>query len=159
MKNVKLLGLVLIFALFACSGAGDKEDAHLVYGENPDYENVQTPTALRAALEQSDSIAANFEGKVLEVCKKKGCWMKVDYGAEAPLMVTFKDYGFFVPEEIEGEEVILEGTVKKELIDIATLQHYAEDAGKSQEEIDAIDQPEEKYTMVATGVRVKDVSL
>ncbi len=159
MKKVVLLGVVCALVFTSCSDTTGKEDAHLVFGENPDYENVQTSKALRADLEQADSIFANFEAKVLEVCKKKGCWMKVDYGAEAPLMVSFKDYGFFVPEEIEGEEIVLEGTVKKELIDVATLQHYAEDAGKSRAEIDAIDKPEEKYTMVATGVRIKDTNL
>ena len=36
------------------------------------------------------------------------------------------------------------------------LKHYAEDEGKSQEEIDAISEPEFAYTFEAIGVIIKE---
>ena len=81
--------------------------------------------------------------------------MKMDIGGDKELMVRFKDYGFFVPMDSEGKVAIIEGKVKKSVIPVDELKHYAEDAGKSQEEIDAITEPEEKLTFLADGVLIK----
>jgi len=82
--------------------------------------------------------------------------MKVDMGNGSTLRVTFKDYGFFVPKDIVGKTVVFEGQAKVETVPVETLRHYAEDAGKSQEEIAAITSPEEKINFVASGVMVND---
>ena len=42
-----------------------------------------------------------------------------------------------------------------ETYDVDYLKHLAQDAGKSQEEIDAISEPETKLSYVATGVLIK----
>jgi hypothetical protein len=105
-----------------------------------------------ASKEESKTI--KLKGKVLAVCKKKGCWMKMEMGGEqnAQLFIRFKDYGFFVPKDCDGKTAIIEGIAKKETITVAQLRHYAKDAGKSKKEIEAITQPERKYTFQATGV-------
>lgn len=96
------------------------------------------------------------KGKIVETCKKKGCWMTIDMGDDKELFVKFKDYGFFVPREgVNGKEMIMKGVAKKEVISVDELKHYAEDAGKSEAEIKAITQPKEKYTFMATGVVIK----
>ena len=46
------------------------------------------------------------------------------------MRVTFKDYGFFVPKKSAGYIAIVQGEVRKEWVDVETLRHYAEDAGK-----------------------------
>ena len=89
---------------------------------------------LAATLGDSDSMRVKTKGKIVSVCQKKGCWMKVDMGEGKTMRVTFKDYGFFVPKDAAGKEVVLEGKVQKQLTDIETLRHYAEDEGKSEEE-------------------------
>jgi Domain of unknown function (DUF4920) len=80
--------------------------------------------------------------------------MKMDMGGKE-LMIRFKDYGFFVPKDCDGKTATIQGKVKKEVIDVATLRHYAEDAGKTKEEIEKITKPEEKYTFEAVGVILK----
>ena len=71
------------------------------------------------------------------------------------MRVTFKDYGFFVPREgVEGNTTFIHGTLKKEIIDVSTLKHYAMDAGKTEAEIEAIDEPVEEITFVANGVLI-----
>jgi hypothetical protein len=73
------------------------------------------------------------------------------------MRVTFKDYGFFVPKEgMEGKEVVFEGVAKRKVTDVDMLKHFAEDAGKSQEEIDAITEPKVELTFVANGVIIKE---
>ena len=54
------------------------------------------------------------------------------------MRVTFKDYEFFVPKEgMEGNEALIDGIVTRTVTDVDTQKHYAEDAGKSQEVIEA----------------------
>jgi hypothetical protein len=68
------------------------------------------------------------------------------------VMVRFKDYGFFVPKDIAGRRVLMNGYAFKELTPVDELRHYAEDAGKSAEEIAAITEPKAEIKFLASGV-------
>lgn len=106
-------------------------------------------------LETQDSVAVVMKAKVGEVCQVKGCWMSLtDTGSktEQQLFVKFKDYAFFVPKDIAGREVLIEGVAYKEETSVEDLRHYAEDAKKSPEEIAAITEPTVEKKFMATGV-------
>ena len=120
-------------------------------------ENGAIPASdLPKMLEKADSTNAKIKAKIVQTCKKKGCWMDVEFADGKTMKITFKDYGFFVPKEgMEGKEVIMQGVAKKTITDVATLKHYAEDAKKSKAEIDAIKAPKEAITFEATGVIIK----
>ena len=93
--------------------------------------------------------------KVSEVCQAKGCWMNLTSGADSThveMFVQFKDYGFFMPKDLAGKEVIVEGKAYKEATSVEELRHYAEDAGKTEEEIAAITEPQMEKKFLATGV-------
>ena len=81
--------------------------------------------------------------------------MDVDLGNGESMVVKFKDYGFFVPKNSSGSTAVLEGVAKVETQTVDWLKHKAEDAGKSQEEIDAITEPEVKVSFMADGVIIK----
>ena len=99
-----------------------------------------------------DSVSAKLIGKVDEVCQAKGCWMKMDLGNDEQVMVKFKDYGFFMPKNIAGKDVIVDGKAFVSELSVEELRHYAEDAGKSEDEIAAITQPRRTYSFEANGV-------
>ena len=104
-----------------------------------------------------DSTSAKVKGNIVKTCKMKGCWMTVETAEGETMRVTFKDYGFFVPQEgMEGKEVIFEGTAKKKLTSVENLKHFAQDGGASKEEIEAITEPKEEIAFVASGVIIKD---
>ena len=103
-------------------------------------------------MKAGDSINSKMIGKVNEVCQAKGCWMKVDLEDGNQVMVKFKDYGFFMPKNIAGEEVILNGKAFVSEVPVEELRHYAEDAGKSAEEIAAITESKKTYSFEADGV-------
>ena len=105
-------------------------------------------------LKDGDTIPAKMKGKIVEVCSKKGCWMKLDMGDNNEVMVRFKDYGFFMPLDAEGD-VVVNGKAFVTETPVEELKHYAEDAGKSQEEIDAITEPKLEYKFEADGVLLK----
>tara|TARA_B110000967_G_scaffold134546_1_gene137391 strand:+ start:7837 stop:8304 length:468 start_codon:yes stop_codon:yes gene_type:complete len=101
-----------------------------------------------------DTINAKFASKINEVCSKKGCWMKLPVG-DQETMVRFKNYGFFMPLDAEDREVILEGKAFVQETSIEELQHYAEDAGKTKQEIAMIKAPKKEFTFEASGVLLK----
>jgi hypothetical protein len=107
------------------------------------------------SLKKGDSISVKFKTSIDEVCKKKGCWMKLNLGNEEAAFVKFKDYGFFVPLNADGSEVIVNGVAFVDVVSVNELKHYAKDAGKSQAEINAITKPEITYSFTATGVYIK----
>ena len=72
---------------------------------------------------------------------------------EDTVMVKFKDYGFFVPTSgAEGKLTYMEGSVYFDTISVADRQHFAEDAGKTPEEIASITNPEYTLSFEAEGV-------
>jgi hypothetical protein len=149
MKN---LGILLLVALLGCSQPNQN-----YYGEKIDDNEVVSISQAKSLIENGEKANVKLEGEILATCEKKGCWMtmKMDDGEE--IRVTFKDYGFFVPTSgAEGKKAIIAGETVKEITDVETLQHYAQDAGKSEAEIAAITEPKEEYNFVATGVIIVD---
>lgn len=106
------------------------------------------------ALKGADKIEnIKVVGSVEAVCKAKGCWMNImSQKGEPSMFVKFKDYAFFMPKDIAGKKVIMKGYAFKEITDVATLRHFAEDEGKSKEEIAKITNPREEYKFMASGV-------
>lgn len=162
--------VVLLFLVFSsCKDKVNESEklASIEVGQQ-DYESfgerINTVNSLSAeemkrkylALEPGDTIAAKFTTTVNSVCKMKGCWMKLDLpGVEEDPMIKFKDYGFFVPKDIEGREVIVEGLAFIEETSVEDQKHFAKDAGKSPEDIEAIDKTERSMAFLAHGVLLK----
>ena len=91
---------------------------------------------------------------VTEVCPKKGCWMKVKGSTPGEqVRVTFKDYGFFVPTELVGKDVVLQGKYIKHVESIEEQKHLLKDAKRPQSEIDAVTAPKETFRFIASGVK------
>lgn len=102
-------------------------------------------------LKPGDTAQVKFISKVNSVCQNKGCWMRLDMGEEEA-MIKFKDYGFFMPMDIKGDEVIVSGKAFVDEMSVEDQRHFAEDAGKSKEEIAAITQPKRTLSFTADGV-------
>lgn len=107
---------------------------------------------METAMGGKKAVDMKIEGKVLEVCKKKGCWMTLEMPNGDPLRVTFKDYAFFMPMDIVGKKVVLDGVAKSQTISAETLRHYAEDAKKPADEIAKITDPKKELAFEAKGV-------
>ncbi|GAB2560150.1 DUF4920 domain-containing protein [Spirosoma aerophilum] len=150
MKNILLTSLLVAasFGVFAQTG-----DGH--YGKKITASGAIPATQLATKMADKNEMPAKVEGTVESVCKVKGCWMKVKTGDGQTMRVTFKDYGFFVPKDIVGKTVVVEGNAENTTTTVAKLRHYAEDAGKTKEEIEKITEPETALTFVADGVIVK----
>ncbi|WP_053975642.1 DUF4920 domain-containing protein [Mangrovimonas xylaniphaga] len=136
-----------------------KEIAYVSYGNSTGANNAIAASDLASLYESisaGDSLSTKVVAKVDEVCQAKGCWMKLDLGDEKQVMVKFRDYGFFVPKNIAGKEVIINGMAYVSETSVAELRHYAQDAGESEEDIAKITDPERTYAFLADGVLLKD---
>ena len=113
-------------------------------------------SALSAALGTRDSAQVKLVGKATAVCQARGCWMSLPTADGRQMRVRFRDYAFFVPKDLSGHNVVVSGWAHRSTVPKAELQHYAQDAGKSSQEIAAITQDEQQLTFMADGVLVRD---
>lgn len=68
------------------------------------------------------------EGAVTRVCQMKGCWMELAADNDSSgVRVTFKDYGFFVPTDSQGQAARLEGVFETNLFSKADADHLIEE--------------------------------
>lgn len=132
-----------------------QESDSVQFGQLIEAEGALTIDEFAAQMEGKDSLNVKIAAVAAEVCQKKGCWMKVQLADGSEMRIRFKDYGFFVPKDIGGKEVVFDGIAFKEEISVEDLKHYAEDEGKSAEEIAAITESEVKTSFMATGVLIK----
>lgn len=107
-------------------------------------------------LNSGDTINAKFRTTVNSVCQSKGCWMVLELPGVDDTMVKFLEYGFFVPKDITGKEVIVRGKAFVEVVSVEDQKHFAKDAGKSIDEIVAIREPEKTFGFLADGVLIKN---
>lgn len=136
-----------------------KEIAYVSFGDKIEADNAIEATLMAdtyKGMAVGDSISTKMVAKVDEVCQAKGCWMKLDLGNDEQVMVKFKDYGFFMPKNIAGKEVIINGKAFVSEVSVEEQRHYAEDAGKSETEIAAITEVKRTYTFEADGVLLKE---
>ncbi len=154
LKRLLLLSVIAL-SIVACKNDPPKvsEDTGYPYfGEKFDMEGAMTYADMVDKMGDTERFPAKVKGTVAEVCQVKGCWMNITHEGKEDMFVKFKDYGFFMPFDIGGKEVIMNGYAFRETTTVEDLKHYAEDEGKSQEEIDAITEPIEELKFMADGV-------
>lgn len=166
MKYIIFLSLSLVF--FACDNSsnkssGEKEQTTVLtvakdglYGQAmSDSESFET-TQLSNLLADTMALNIKLSGEIDAVCQMSGCWVDIKMGDGNPLYVTFEEEAFTLPKDVAGKQVIVEGLAKKEIITVDYLKRQAKSEGKSQEEIDAITEPQVEYNFVARGVQINE---
>lgn len=108
-----------------------------------------------SAMKVGDTVNSKMTAKVDDVCQAKGCWMKLNMNNGEQVMVKFKDYGFFVPTDIKGKEVVVNGIAFVNEMSVDELRHYAEDEGLSEDKIAEITEPKKTWSFEADGVLIK----
>ncbi|MAD58904.1 MAG: DUF4920 domain-containing protein [Flammeovirgaceae bacterium] len=127
------------------------------YGEKFSITELEDYSSLKKEISDFNKKDVKIEGEILSSCPMKGCWIKIR-SEEDTILVKFKDYGFFVPKNgIDGDRAIVNGKMSLETLSVEQLRHYAEDAGKSQEEINKIKDPQVSLTFLADGVYIENL--
>ncbi|MCC2544983.1 DUF4920 domain-containing protein [Hymenobacter sp. BT175] len=126
------------------------------YGAATTSDGALPLAELPKALGNQDSAKVKLVGTATGVCQAKGCWLTMKTTEGKEMRVRFKDYAFFVPKDLTGKTVVIDGWAHREIVPVEDLQHYAKDAGKSAKEVAAITKPDEQLTFMADGVLVQD---
>ncbi|WP_339708807.1 DUF4920 domain-containing protein [uncultured Kriegella sp.] len=166
MRDFNIFLLVLVI-FFSCEAQETKKaltnPSHITAGFSSFGEKIQADAHISSAMMSrkytfmavNDTVATKFLGQVLDVCQAKGCWMRLKLNDSSTTMVRFKDYGFFMPKDITGKMVIVNGLAFVEEMTVADQKHYARDAGKSESEIAQITKAKKMYGFEANGVLLK----
>jgi hypothetical protein len=153
----------LLFAAAVCLSivvtAQDKEKVQaakgVVYGEVAESKNTVSPDEISTKL-VDNKFEGQVKGRVVEVCKAEGCWIRLQKADGSSMMVRAKDHAFLMPENIVGKTVLVDGSAMVKEVSEEMRKHYAEDAGKSKAEIAKIKGPDKDVQFSARGVKVLD---
>ncbi len=125
-----------------------------VYGENIPEKKVVKAKDIDKKLNGENPVKMQLKGTITAVCQARGCWATVDLGGGKEVFVKMKDYGFFLPTDAKGKEILLSGDAFIETHSVEELKERAEYQKKTEAEINAITKPEEELRFMAHGITV-----
>ncbi len=154
-----ILSSILCLTLFASCATKTTDlstTSGTFYGEEFKPSKVHSYDQMLSKVKNKGGFEGQVKANADAVCQVKGCWMSVSEKPELEEMfVKFKDYGFFMPLDLSGP-VVMNGQAYYDTTSVDELRHYAEDAGKSAEEISKITKPEVELKFMASGVLVPE---
>ena len=125
------------------------------YGDSFDISASIPVSAVTAQLEGKDTLFTTIDGIIDQTCPNAGCWMNMRLDSGVQKITT--DHVFFVPlEGCEGLNAKAKGKAFYDEISVEMLKHYAHDAGKPEDEIAKITEPEINLSFLASGVLLSD---
>jgi hypothetical protein len=156
MKSIIIL-MLIGFTLSTNAQIKEKVPAakDVVYGQVSEEASPVIVDELASKL-VDNTFTGQIKGKVAEVCKAEGCWIRLQKADGTSMMVRAKDHAFLMPENIVGKTVLVEGSATVKETSEEMRKHYAEDAGKSKKEIAKIKGSEKSVEFAAKGVKVLD---
>lgn len=158
MKKLVSFLFISSFIIIACNTTvktelhGPQTIKGAVYGDSVLDNSIRDINEVQAMMQKSSFMKLKVKGIVDEVCEKKGCWLTMKLPNGESMRVTFKDYAFFVPKNIEGKEIIVEGDASVEELSIEDQRHFAEDGGATKAEIEKITAIKKVLAFKAKGV-------
>jgi hypothetical protein len=126
------------------------------FGKEIPSEKAIAAADLISVFAASDTVETIISGNITASCKHTGCWMDLDMGKGETVHVTFLNESFTIPLDAAGKNAVAQGIAIRELIPVETLQNYAREEGKSEEEVAAITEPVYAYEFIAKGVLIEE---
>ena len=125
-------------------------DTHEIFGATlPDQETPMRLDELISAGDKYQDQEVLVATRIAKVCQKKGCFFVATQGA-ATARVSFKDYGFFIPTDSGGKDVLLLGVFSRVKVSVEEAEHYAMDLGGTTDS-----SPEDfQYSITASAIQI-----
>jgi len=162
MTRLTLFIFMICLGMFSCKNAStqttEAQGDGVHFGETIDTSGAISFENLLSQMASADSVVTKVTGTVSAVCQTKGCWMNLVSAQDTTkteMFVQFKDYGFFMPKDLAGKNVTMQGKAYREVTSVDDLKHFAEDEGLSAEEIAKITEPKTELKFMASGVVVR----
>lgn len=127
----------------------------MTFGEKVDT-NVAIPIEnLATQLQSKSTFDGTVSGKIGDVCKAEGCWIKLSNGNNKPVMVRMKNHAFTLSQDVDGKFAFVKGEAHFDTLSVEQLRDYAKDNGSSETLITSILEPELELVFEASGVTVR----
>ncbi|MBF8294240.1 MAG: hypothetical protein HW389_785 [Bacteroidetes bacterium] len=128
MKHLSIL--VLCLCVLAVSFAGEKK-----FGKKITLKEKTKISAIMANPEKYDGKKVLVEGPIIEVCKMRGCWIKLGSDKEFETMTFKVEDGVIVfPMVVKGKTAIAEGVVSVKTYTVEQLIEQGKERAKEQGE-------------------------
>ncbi len=151
---MKRLFSILAIALIATT-AQAQEGKETYYGKKFETGRTMDVAQFTDAIKNTDKLAnIRVKGAISQVCQSAGCWIRLQNPTGVDVFVKFKDH-FTIPMDLAGATATVYGTASKKTVSVADQRHFAEDAGKSAEEIVKITEPKDEVRIDATGILIQ----
>lgn len=137
LSRLSIVPLVALIAALPLSAQSPTDSAVVKRGAPVSAGPAIPVTQLVASARNYTARAVIVEGMITRECTEKGCWMQVAPSADANGMrVTFKDYGFFIPQSMVGRRARMEGMTKVTTHSKAAADHLIGEGAQLQRNAD-----------------------
>ena len=131
--------IFLSFILFSCNQNYNQSIS--LYGDDFNYDSIQSISSLIDNPNQFLDKQIVTEGKIVDVCPMKGCWIEIkDSHSGQIIRVKVQDDVIIFPEDLKEKKVIVNGVFTKiEFTENQAIKwkiHLAEEKGLKLEESD-----------------------
>ena len=131
--------IFLSFILFSCNQNYNQSIS--LYGDDFNYDSIQSISSLIDNPNQFLDKQIVTEGKIVDVCPMKGCWIEIkDSHSDQIIRVKVQDDVIIFPEDSKEKKVIVNGVFTKiEFTEDQAIKwkiHLAEEKGLKLEESD-----------------------
>ncbi|HMO25152.1 MAG TPA: DUF4920 domain-containing protein [Tepidisphaeraceae bacterium] len=152
-----LLGGLLAFGGVATADE-QASPAFEAYGEAM-VEDARPALSLKDVLAKADDLkdqTVRVSGTVQDVCRSKGCWIRMNDEAGNSLFVKFTCpvEGRLIPVDAVGKTAVVEGKLMVKMISEDEAKHYAEESGKPEEELAKIKGPQRQVSLAGPSARI-----
>jgi len=114
--------------------------------------SVEVKDVVKGIESKNERLEFTFEAPLVEICQAAGCWVSVDKGNGETFRVRFKDH-FTIPVKTKpGTKAYFHGYAYWDEISVEMQKHFADDAGRSKEEIGKITAPKKEMCFEADGI-------
>ncbi|WP_281560410.1 DUF4920 domain-containing protein [Thalassomonas sp. RHCl1] len=157
MKLFKNKNCLLLLMLLASWQGQAKE---MTFGAGADMAKLVNTSTLLANPGKYQQEASTITGKVVKVCKKRGCWMDLATDGKYPtLTIKVPDGKMVFPMSAIGKTVYATGTLSEQKLDLEqTRQHLAHRAHENQTAFEPLSVTEVMtlYRFLPLGVTIPD---
>ena len=131
--------IFLSFILFSCNQNYNQSIS--LYGDDFNYDSIQSISSLINNANQFLDKQIVTEGKIVDVCPMKGCWIEIkDSDSDQIIRVKVQDDVIIFPQDSKEKKVIVNGVFTKiEFTEDQAIKwkiHLAEEKGLKLEESD-----------------------
>ena len=136
---IRKILIFLSFILFSCNQNYNQSIS--LYGDDFNYDSIQSISSLINNANQFLEKQIITEGKIVDVCPMKGCWIEIkDSDSNQIIRVKVQDDIIIFPQDSKGKKVIVNGVFKKiEFTEKQAIKwkiHLAEEKGLKLEKSD-----------------------